>query len=89
VWKLGNGRDIRIGVDPMVGLHTFYKLSRNVILTLKAQGIDYLAQEGTNVLEGLIFTRWKKEESLGMEGGLKDEWKNYIKGLVSSGIELN
>jgi hypothetical protein len=34
----------------MVGLHTFYKLSRNVILTLKAQGIDYLAQEGTNVL---------------------------------------
>jgi hypothetical protein len=58
-------------------------------LTLKAQGIEFLAQAGSIVLEGLSFTRWKKEESLGLEGELKEEWTNYIKGLVSSGIELN
>jgi len=40
-------------------------------------------------MQNLSFTRWKKAESLGLEGDLKDEWKNYIKGLVSSGIELN
>jgi hypothetical protein len=31
VWKPGNGRDIRIGVDPMFGSHSYYKLSRNLI----------------------------------------------------------
>jgi hypothetical protein len=35
VWKPGNGRDIRIGVDPMVGSQTNHKLSRNLISTLK------------------------------------------------------
>jgi hypothetical protein len=29
-WKPGNGKDIRIGVDPMIGAHTYYKLSRNL-----------------------------------------------------------
>jgi hypothetical protein len=49
VWKPGNGRDIRIGVDPMVGSHTYFKLSRNLILALKAQGIEFLAQAGIQV----------------------------------------
>jgi hypothetical protein len=89
VWKPGSGRDIKIGADPMVGSHTFYKLSGNLILSLKEQGIECLAHAGTNVQEGFSFTRWKKEESLGLEGVLKDEWKNYIRGLVSAGIELN
>ena len=60
VWKPRNWRDIRIGTDPMVGSHTYYKLSRNLILTLKAQGIEFLAQAGSIILEGLSFTRWKK-----------------------------
>jgi len=32
-------------------------LGRTFFINLKAQGIDYLAQEGTFVLEGLSFTR--------------------------------
>jgi len=43
VWKPGNGRDIRIGDDPMVGSHTYYKLSRNIIFALKEQGIEFLS----------------------------------------------
>jgi hypothetical protein len=39
VWKPGNGRDIRIGADPLVGSHTYFQLSRNLIFLLKAQGI--------------------------------------------------
>jgi hypothetical protein len=89
VWKPGSGRDIRIGVDPMVGSHSFYKLSENLLLLLKEQGITCLAHAGTFTQEGNNFTRWKKAESLGLEGAQKDEWKNYTKGLVSVGIELN
>jgi hypothetical protein len=36
VWKPENGRDIIIGVDSMVGSHTYCKLSRNLISSLKA-----------------------------------------------------
>ena len=39
VWKPGNGRYIGFGVDPLVGSHIYFKLSRNLILVLKAQGI--------------------------------------------------
>ena len=89
MWKPGSGRDIRIGVDPMVGSHSFYKLSGNLIFSLNEQGIECLAHARTNVQEGFSFTRWKKAESLGWEGVLKYEWTNYTRGLVSVGIDLN
>jgi hypothetical protein len=43
-WKPGNGKDIRIGSDPMVGAHRYYRLTKNLIQSLKDQGIEYLAQ---------------------------------------------
>jgi hypothetical protein len=89
VWKPGDGRDIRIGIDPMVGSHTYYQLSRNLILLLKDLGLEFLAQVGTVDLENSRHTGWIKAEALGLEGDTKDEWNNYVKGLVSSGIELN
>jgi hypothetical protein len=73
----------------MVGSHTYFKLSRNLILALKAQGIEFLAQAGTFDLEDTRHTRWKKVEALGLEGEQKEEWNNYVKGLVGSGYELN
>jgi ribonuclease HI len=88
VWKPGSGRDIRIGADPMVGTHSFYKLSEDLCILLKEQGITCLAHAGSNTQEGLNPTRWKTVDTLGLEGALKDEWINYTKGLVSVGIEL-
>jgi hypothetical protein len=43
VWKPGNGRSIRIGADPMIGSQHYYKLSGNLISTLKEKGIVFLA----------------------------------------------
>jgi hypothetical protein len=81
--------DIRIGVDPMFGSHTYYKCSRNLLYILKAQGIEFLAQVGTIDLEHTSHIRWKKAETLGLEGGHKEEWNNYVEGLVGYGFELN
>jgi hypothetical protein len=77
VWNPWNGRAIRIGTDPMVGSHTYYKLSRNLILKLKAQGIEFLAQARTSEVEDMTYTRWKKDESLGLERDQKEEWNNF------------
>jgi hypothetical protein len=83
VWKPGNGRDIRIGVDPMIRSHHFYKLSKNLILLLKEQGVTCLTYAGSIVQEGSILTNWKNAKILGLEGVQKDEWTNYTKGLVN------
>ena len=40
-------------------------------------------------LENSRQTGWIKAYVLGLEGDLKYEWNNYVKGLVSLGIELN
>jgi hypothetical protein len=42
-WKLRNGWDIRIGVDPVIGTQSFYKLSKNLISTLHSNVIKLLA----------------------------------------------
>jgi hypothetical protein len=89
VWKPGSGRDIRIVVDPMVESHLFYKLSENIILLLKEQGVICLSHARTIAQEGITSTRWEKDKTLGLEGAQKDEWINYTKGLVSVGTHLN
>jgi hypothetical protein len=88
-WKLGNGRDIRIGTDPMVGAHRYYKLSRNLLQTLKIKGIEFLAQAWNLDMEVPRNSNWKNVEFLGLEGVQQEEWNNFIKGLLGSGIDLN
>jgi hypothetical protein len=73
----------------MVGSHTYFKLSRNLIFALKAQGIEFLVEAGTFDLEDTSHTSWKKDDILGLEGEQKEEWNNYVKGLVGSRYELN
>jgi hypothetical protein len=73
----------------MVGSQSYFKLSKNLISVLQAQGINFLAQVGTYDIEDPSIRRWKKEDTFGLEGGLKYEWNKYVKGLVGSGFELN
>jgi hypothetical protein len=89
VWNPGNGRDIRIGADPMVGSQHYYKLSGNLITTLKQKGIISLANVEIADVENSFITRWKKVDLLGLVGEQKDEWDKYIKGLIGSGFVLN
>jgi hypothetical protein len=64
-WKIGNGKTVRLGVDPIVGCHNFYKLSTNLTLALKEQGITYLAQAGEGFVEDTAHNSWKQAEISG------------------------
>jgi hypothetical protein len=87
--ETGNGWDIRIGVDPLIGAQSFYKLSMNLISTLHTKGIKLLAQVASPVNGVLNISSWKSAEMLGLAGEQKEEWENYVKGLNWSGFELN
>jgi hypothetical protein len=80
-WKPGNGWDIRIGVDLMIGAQSFYKLSKNLISTLHSNGIKLLTQVGSSANEDQNISRWKSAEILGLAGEQKEEWDLYVKGL--------
>jgi hypothetical protein len=67
-WKPGDGKDIRIGTDLIVGAHSYYKLSRNLIHTVKLLGIKFLAQVRNLDMDELRHTSWKNYESLGLVG---------------------
>ena len=72
VWKPGNGEDIRIGVDPLIGSHTYYKVFENIIFVLKEKIIKFMAQAKTCNMENTFHTRWKNDDLLGLDGVLKE-----------------
>ena len=43
VWKLGNGVQIKIGEDPLIGSIDFYQLSLPLLNFLHGKGICYLS----------------------------------------------
>jgi hypothetical protein len=57
-WKPVNGWDIRIGVDLMIGSHSYYKLSKNIINNLHIQGINFMAQAGIMDFENSYSLSW-------------------------------
>jgi hypothetical protein len=70
-WKIGNGKTVHLGVDPIVVCHNFYKLSTNLTVALKEQGVTYLAQAGEGYVEDTAHNSWKRDEILGLEGDKK------------------
>ena len=72
VQKPGNGEDIRIGVDPLIGSHTYYKVFENLISVLKEKGIKFMAQAKTCNMENTFHTRWKNDDLLGLHWVLKE-----------------
>jgi len=73
----------------MIGTQHYYKLTGNLISTLKEKGIIFLANVELVDLTNSNMTRWKKVEVLGMVGDQNEEWDNYLKGLTGSGFVLN
>jgi hypothetical protein len=74
-WKPGNGKDIRIGADPMVGAHSYLNCLGILFILLKLLGIEFLAQARNLEMDELSHTSWKKVETLGLEGELQRNGK--------------
>jgi len=66
VWNPGNGWDIRIGVDIMIGSQSYYKLSKILISILQTQCIKFLAQAWIMDIKNTNSLSWIKAETLGL-----------------------
>ena len=87
-WKVGCGEEIRLGIDPVLGLEVQFLSSPSLIAFLNAQDIWHLSQvrncSGSMFLEDYWFTAGY----IGLPGDLAFEWSNFILALNSASIRL-
>lgn len=67
VWKVGNGEQVRIGVDPWVGYKNKFRFPYWLIEMLQDRGICTLNQAVNQVNTNIWQQGWKKVDSLGLE----------------------
>jgi len=70
-WKPNNGWDIQIGLDPMRGSQSYYKLSKELLQTLHSKGLCFLAQVTSMDLGVFIGDSWKSAKILDLLGEKK------------------
>ena len=87
-WKPGDGWNIRVGRDSIVGLDKGWRLSDALLTRLMNRNIFFLAQAAKrNVANS--WTVWYSLVELGFMDALGIEWDNYINLLRNVGICLN
>ena len=79
LWQVGNGTNIRLGVDPIAGLGSSYILPANLRAYLEDYGIQTLAQARNDTVFALGY--WFTAEDLDLCGDWKSCWDNYVRGL--------
>ena len=87
--KTGDGKLIKIGIDPIAGVSSDYTLPVDLRLYLEDYGIVTLA-DALNRGEGCSSSDyWISADDLELDGHWKAVWTNYIKGLMHGGIHIN
>jgi hypothetical protein len=85
-WKPGNGADILVGKDVILGMGNDAFLSNALIQHLNEQQVHYLYQARGAIATGLTVANWVTSTDLGLSGTLATEWENYRIHLTVAGI---
>ena len=80
-WKTGNGKNIKVGLDPIAGVSSDY----TPLEGLRSYLEDYAIYTLSDVLNRGEATSssdyWIATDDLELGGLWKEAWSNYIKGL--------
>ena len=87
IWQVGNGSDIRLGVDPIVGLSNSFILPDDLRAYLEDYGINILAKARNK--SPFAAGYWFTVEELDLGGDWKYLWNKYIRGLEYNRIRLS
>ena len=86
-WHVGNGQDILVGIDPIIGTHSPSELASSLREYLEDLGIKTLSH-AQNILPGQHHY-WYTAEDLCIAGEWKIAWDNFTRGLEYGRIRLS
>ena len=85
---MGNGLNIRLGMDPIVGHNSLYLLPADLRDYLHDLGISTLAQAQNLDGCGLDGYNWYTASDLYLSGEWVDQWCSVVEGLTHGGIRI-
>lgn len=86
-WRVGNGKDILVGIDPILGLDDTYTLSNEVIYTIHRFEFATLSKiKRTHKRENQSY--WLNALEMGFQDETAMEWDRYINKLNAVGCRL-
>ena len=83
---MGNGTDVLIGIDPVIGVSTSLSLLDGLRTFLEDLDITTLSQARNTLPDSQHY--WYSAEDLCIAGAWKDAWEAYTRGLELGGIHL-
>ena len=88
-WKIGNGKNIKVGIDPIAGVSSDFTLPEYLKSYLEDYGILTLSYALNRGIATSLIDYWITTDELELGGLWKDAWTNYIKGLQHGGIRIS
>eukprot|EP00253_Pinus_taeda_P029650 PITA_29650 len=87
-WKIGNGRNLKIGKDPWIGCNENYALSLGLIRHLEDKNILTLDQVEKVGHSSIWCQAWKDGEDLQLDQRWWNEWYSFTQELARSNVRL-
>lgn len=88
-WQVGSGAQIRVGIDPIIGLEHDHSLPPIIPQYLRILGLSTLNMVHHQRFGNAANLKWFSAYELGLSGHLARRWEDYTNQLNSAGIQLN
>eukprot|EP00253_Pinus_taeda_P004333 PITA_04333 len=87
-WKVGDGKNVRIGRDPWVGCNESFALSPGLLRHLGSK-VFFTLNQVEKVGQSTIWGQaWKSAEDLGLNIRWHNEWASYVEELLRSNVGI-